>query len=81
MLLTIWEEAGYTAPLLLAFIIFIKENDDLQTSRRKTSIPARLKGSILYKVWKMYQKSLTEGQCYHIVMLLDLWDFPVVFHV
>lgn len=45
MLITIWEETGYTTPLLLAFVIFIKENDDLQIGRRKTSIPAQLKGN------------------------------------
>lgn len=80
MLLTIWEEAGYTTPLLLAFIILIKENDDLQTRKRRTSIPARLKENILHKVWQLYQTSLNQGQHYQVVMLLDLWDSPAVFH-
>lgn len=45
MLLTIWEETGFTTPPLLAFVIFIMENDALQTGRRKTSIPALFKGN------------------------------------
>lgn len=41
MLIVSWEEAGYSALLLIAFIIFIKENDDLQTVRSRANVAQR----------------------------------------